>query len=337
MRSPELQLRRSPRPAGAGKRGPAPRRVLAILVPVVAALALAGYWLYPRQPGAAIVAAAYDTPLPPVSGPLRIYHLGHSLVGRDMPAMLAQLAGAGHTYDSQLGWGTSLMQHWEPDLAINGFARENDHPRFRPAREAIGSGQYDAVILTEMVELRDAIRYHDSGTYLSRWAGLARTAEPDTQIYLYETWHRLDDPRGWLERLDADLGRYWENDVLLPDLASPRVGGPVRVIPAGQVMARFVRAVEQAGGVDDIADRYALFARAPDGKQDMIHMSDLGAYLVALTHYAVLYRRSPVGLPHRLMRADGSPADAPGPGAARLMQETVWQVVTGYSKTGVAP
>lgn len=319
-----------------------PLRPFLILVPVALTLAAAGYWLMMRAaaaPSSADVAAAHATPLPPVSGPLRVYHLGHSLVGRDMPAMLAQLAGAEneHAHASQLGWGTSLREHWDPDLPINGFAQENDHPRFRPAREAIGSGQYDAVILTEMVELRDAIRYHDSAAYLSRWAGLARDAGPDTQVYLYETWHRLDDAQGWLERLDADLTRYWEDGVLLPDLVVSGPERPVRVIPAGQVMAKFVRAVEAAGGVDNIADRYALFARQADGKQDMIHFSDLGAYLVALTHYAVLYRRSPVGLPHRLLRADGSAADAPGLGAARLMQETVWQVVTGYAKTGVAP
>jgi len=254
--------------------------------------------------------------------------------------MLAQLAGAGHVYDSQLGWGTSLKEHWEPDLPIKGFETENTHAQYRPAHLAIGSGQYDAVILTEMVEISDAIRYHDSAAYLSLWAGLARDADPNTQVYLYETWHWLDDDQGWLARIDADLTRYWEDGVLLPDLLSTDTGlssgRPVRVIPAGQVMARFVRAVEKRGGVDNIADRTALFAVEPSGKQDLIHVSDLGAYLVALTHYAVLYRRSPVGLPHRLTRADGSPANAPGPVAARLMQETVWQVVTSYPKTGVA-
>jgi len=308
-----------------------------MLLPAALGLVAAGFWLYSRGPDGATIKAAYGTPLPAVSVPLKVYHLGHSLVGRDMPAMLAQLAGNGHTYDSQLGWGTSLKEHWEPDLEINGFAQENNHARFRPAREAVGSGQYDAVILTEMVELRDAIRYHDSAAYLSRWAGLARGGGPDTQVYLYETWHWLDDDQGWLARLDGDLRRYWEDGVLLPDLLqSGSDHRPVRVIPAGQVMARFVRAVEQAGGVGNIADRYALFALEPSGKQDMIHVSDLGAYLVALTHYAVLYRRSPIGLPHRLMRADGSPADAPGPEAARLMQEIVWQVVREYPKTGVA-
>jgi hypothetical protein len=316
-------------------------RTLLILLSAALVLAATTYWRNPRGPDAASVRAAYGTPMPPVSAPLKVYHLGHSLVGRDMPAMLAQFAGNGHGYESQLGWGTSLKEHWEVDLEINGFAQENDHPRFRPAREAVGSGQYGAVILTEMVELRDAIRYHDSAEYLSRWAELARAAGPDTQVYLYETWHRLDDDQGWLARLDGDLRRYWEDGVLLPDLlqsgsGSGSDGRPVWVIPAGQVMARFVRALEQAGGVGNIADRYALFALEPSGKQDLIHVSDLGAYLVALTHYAVLYRRSPIGLPHRLMRADGSPADAPTPEAARLMQEIVWQVVRDYPKTGVA-
>ena len=314
-------------------------RTLPILI--LAALALAGlawwYWSKPRPPGAEVIAAAYATPLPPPEGPLSAYHLGHSLVGRDMPAMLAQLGGAGHSYALQLGWGTSLREHWEPDLTINGFEAENDTPQFRPARAAIGSGDYDAVVLAEMVELRDAIKYHDSARYLSKWAELARQASPATRIYLYESWHRLDIPEGWLSRLDSDLEALWEAKVLLPDLAAGGAARPIHVIPAGQVMAAFVRAVEAAGGVDNITGREDLFARDETGALDPIHMGDLGAYLVALTHYAVLYGRSPLGLPRQLTRADGTAATAPGPNAARLMQQTVWQVVTTYPKTGVSP
>lgn len=294
------------------------------------------HWVKPRKPDAQTVAAAYR-PLPPVDGALSVYHLGHSLVGRTMPAMLAQLAPAGHRHESQLGWGTSLREHWEPDVPINGFETENDHDRFRPAREAIGSGEYDAVVLTEMVELRDAIRYHDSARYLHAWAELARQSSPEAKVYLYETWHRLDDPDGWLARLDGDLSALWEDKVLGLDLLQSPPGRPVRVIPAGQVMAAFVRAVEAAGGVEGISGREDLFSRGSDGALDQIHVNDIGAYLVALTHYAVLYRRSPVGLPHALRRADGSAAQAPGPAAARLMQETVWDVVTRYPRTGVAP
>lgn len=283
----------------------------------------------------ASIEAAYATPLAAPDGPLRVFHLGHSLVGRDMPFMLEQLAGPGHAHASQLGWGASLRDHWSPDRPVNGFDTENAHDRFRPAHEAIGSGSYDAVVLTEMVELRDAIRFHDSATYKSLWADLARDASPDTRVYLYETWHRLDDPDGWLDRIDSDYVSLWQGGILAEDVKTSGAGRATRVIPAGQVMAAFVRRVEAQGGVGNVTDRTALFRRNDDGTQDMIHLSDLGSYLVALTHYAVLYNRSPLGLPAALSRADGSPAEAPTADAARLMQTTVWDVVQKLPETGV--
>jgi hypothetical protein len=272
----------------------------------------------------------------PADGPLAVYHLGHSLVGRDMPAMLEQLAPEGHRHHSQTGAGTSLREHWEPDVPIFMFEEANDHPRHRDPREALASGDYDAFVMTEMVEIRDAIKWHDSWDYAARWTRFAREEDPGIRVYLYETWHPLDDPEGWLARLDRDLGLYWEGEILARVQAADGIEAPVRVIPGGQVMAAVVRAIEGTkGGVGGLARREDLFRMRDDGTQDMIHFNDIGAYLMALTHYAVLYRRSPVGLPHELLRADGTPADAPGPEAARLMQETVWEVVTSYPKTGV--
>jgi len=305
---------------------------------VLGVLALAGaygaYRVITRRQQIAAAEALYATPLSKPSGALNVYHLGHSLVGRDMPAMLAQLAGEGHRYDSQLGWGTSLKEHWEPDLAINGFDQENAHPRFRPAKEALGSGEYDCVVLTEMVEIADAIRYHDSAEYLARWAGLAWEANPDTRIYLYETWHHTDDGNGWLYRIDRDLRKYWQDKIKYPALLSG--DAPIHLIPAGQVKAAFVRAVEEQGGIAEVSEVHDLFAKREDGTPDTIHFNDLGAYLVALTHYAVLYHRSPVGLPRQLDRADGTPATAPSPEVAALMQRIVWNVVQRHPETGVA-
>lgn len=269
--------------------------------------------------------AAFATALVPPAGPLPTYHLGHSLVGRDMPAMLAQLAG--HSYRSQLGWGASLGDHWKG--AVNGFAEENAHPAHRPVRDALASGDYAALVLTEMVELKDAIRYHDSAARLADWAALARQARPDVRLYLYETWHRLGDPAGWLERIDADLSALWEGQVLRPAMA--RLGlasGAIHVIPGGQVMAAAVRAVE-AGQVPGLTRREDFFT-------DDIHLNDIGAWLIAMTHYATLYHRNPLGLPAQLARADGTPATPPPPDAAPLLQEVVWKVVTGYPATGVA-
>lgn len=302
-----------------------------------AALLGGGAWaLWRRGADAAQTEAlreAWATPLPaPDTDGLRVYHLGHSLVGRDMPAMIAQLAGPGHSYESQLGWGTSLREHWDPEIPINGFDTENAHPRFRPAREAIASGDYDAVILTEMVELRDAIRYHDSPRYLVEWANLARSANPDTRVYLYESWHRLDDPDGWLDRIDGDWPDLWRGRLKAADRDLTR---PIRTIPAGQAMAAFVRRIEAGDAPGAIRTREDLFARTDTGAVDPIHLNDIGMYFVALTHYAVLYHRSPVGLPHALQRADGTAADAPDAATARLMQEVVWDVVRGLPETGV--
>jgi hypothetical protein len=252
-----------------------------------------------------------------------------------MPAMLAQLAPPGHRYDSQLGWGTTLMAHWG-DAEISGFDAENAHPRFRAAHEAIGSGEYDAVVLTEMAEIRTSIRYFDSPAYLARWAAKAISARPDVRIYLYETWHQLDVPEGWLERLDLDHERYWLRRVLGPALNDLPLTAQVYLIPAGPALAAVVRAVEGRGGVGNLADRTDLFARDNEGKVDLIHLNDMGNYLVALVHYAALYQASPVGLPHQLLRADGTPAHAPDAEAARLMQEEAGRIVHTLGLSGLS-
>lgn len=290
------------------------------------ALAALGAWAALRPPApldAAAFRALYRVPLPPLSGPGAVYHLGHSLVGRDMPAMLAQLGG--HDHASQLGWGASLNDHRRG--TIKGFAEENAHPAFRPAEEALQGGGWPVVVLTEMVELKDAIRYHDSARALAHWAALARAARPDVRIYLYETWHRLDDPAGWRQRLSDDLPALWEGALLRPAMARAGVG-TIHVIPGGQVMAA-VDDAARAGQIPGMTSAAALFS-------DEIHLNDLGAWLIAMTHDAVIRGRSPVGLPAALRRADGTAATPPAPETARALQEVVWRVVTSYPATGVA-
>lgn len=297
-----------------------------------ALVALVAFWPLSRW--------LWPAPLPPVpqlappSGGLNVFHLGHSLVGPDMPHMLAQLAPKGHRWNSQLGSGTSLKEHWEPDLPIRDFDTTNRPPAFRAAHEAIGSGDYDAVVLTEMVELRDAIRYFDSADYFHRWADLARAGAPKTRVYLYETWHHLNDPQGWDTRIAQDLDALWLRKLSGKDIhdAPDR---PAYLIPAGQVMAAVARAIT-AGNIDGLSAPDVLFARAAQGGLDTIHINDLGAYLVALTHFAVLYQSSPQGLPHQLMRADGRLADSFSPQAAGQVQQIVWDTVLAQPRAGVA-
>ena len=300
------------------------RRIARFVLTILGNVGL--YDRYPKPLDLESFEALYLDPAPTLDGRRHIFHIGHSLVGRDMPAMLAQLAGDGHDYASQLGWGATLQSHWDPDVPINGFAEENAHDKYREAHEAVASGEYDALVLTEMVEIKAAVDYFDSPKMLHNWATTAQAA--GMSVYFYETWHPLDDSEGWRMRLDRDLGTYWEGKIMRPALAMSDVPAPIYLIPGGQVMAAFADALDAQGPVGPLTTHEDLFS-------DDVHFNDYGAYLVALTHYAVLYQTCPVGLPHVLARADGTPADDPGPEAARLMQETVWNVVTSLPRTGV--
>lgn len=277
----------------------------------------------------------YSQPLPPPDKPLRIFHIGHSLVNKDIPMMLEQLAGPGHDHRSQLGWGASLRSHWDPDVPVNGFDIENAHPRFEDARQAVDGGKFDVLVLTEAVEIKDSIKHHDSPKYVRLWTQAARKGNPQGRVYLYELWHHLNDPEGWLERLDRDLGQYWEGVLLARAQAHGDTGAPIYVIPGGQVLARFAREVEARGGVGAMRSREDLFYISDKGERDMIHLSAMGNYLIALTHYAVLYHRAPPSEPLPIRLVDGTMLQNLTPELARLMSEVVWSVVTSYPKTGV--
>lgn len=69
-----------------------------------------------------------------------------------------QLAGQGHDYALQLGWGTTCARISNPEVEIAGFDQENATPKYRDAHQALASGDYDAFVMTEMVRVgRDQI------------------------------------------------------------------------------------------------------------------------------------------------------------------------------------
>lgn len=277
----------------------------------------------------AVFLADFTRPLPPPGGPMRVYHIGHSLVGREMPAFLAQMAG--HGYESQLGWGTSLREHWEEGLTINGYEAENAHPRFRPAREALASGDYDALVLTEMSSVEDSLRWHATPNYIAEWAKAARAGRPDIRVFLYQSWRNLDTPGGWEAQTTADLQQFWITEFLRRAHAAG--SGPVHLIPAGAVLVAAALAAE-AGQIPGVPRRQAFFSVSPEGVPDPVHLSDLGAWLVALTHYVVLYHKLPEPLPVDLLRPDGRSFSL-APEAASALAERVRAVIAAEPGTGV--
>ena len=176
-----------------------------------------------------------------------------------------------------------------------------------------------------MIGLEAAIRYHDSSNSVARLVDWARNRNPDLELYLYETWHPLDEG-DWLARIPEDFDTMWLPSLLAPAIRAAE--GPVTVIPAGTVMARLVSEVEgKAGGIGGMLSREDLFAKTADGEQDQIHLSDWGMYLVALTHYAVLYGKSPEGLPSGFHVSDGKTTFSISEDLALTMQKVVWEIV----------
>ena len=90
--------------------------------------------------------ALYETPLEAPDEPLKVYHLGHSLVGQDMPGdACASWRATGTTSNSQLGWGSFMRRTLGAGMSRSTDLRKsNAHPQHRDPHEALAMGTYDA-------------------------------------------------------------------------------------------------------------------------------------------------------------------------------------------------
>lgn len=206
-------------------------------------------------------------------------------------------------------------------------------------REALATGNYNVVVMTEGIPLGlDMVEF--GGNFHT----LAHTSNPNAQTYMFESWHwvtpnptdDLDPIRYFNEntraeyRIDTDsydqidlLRRHkalWEEKVDAINAAYPQ-HPDMQIIPTGQVLLRVNEAII-AGDVPGITNIEQLFS-------DNIHMNDVGNYLVALTHFAIIYNRSPIGLVHQLQSEWGVNFTAPTLEQATVFQRLVWEVVNG--------
>src|SRR5690606_41993321 len=107
----------------------------------------------------------------------------------------------------------------------------------------------------------------------------------------------------------------------------PSGATPVYIIPGHRMMARLY---------DDIEDNRVPGISAIDAFfDDTIHTNSLGDYAIAMIHYARIFNESPVGLPWDLMPDAPAGLRTPSPELAKYLQTMVWEVVTGYDRTGI--
>jgi hypothetical protein len=251
-----------------------------------------------------------------------VLYVGHSLVGPTLPALvegaLIRQGDPAAVVEAQVINGASLRYHW--DNAAEGQGVN--------ARVRLAAG-VDVLILTEATPLAAQIVWNDPVGQITAFGSLAREANPDTRIYLYETWASLKsgpdtviagDPGAavpWRERIDADAP-LWRD---LAAQASARLGGaPVQVIPAGQAFARLSDAIDagRVPGHDSITQFFA----------DDIHPNGKGLYFLALVHAATIDGKDPRGLPPRLTRTWANRDAVISEGLARILQGIAEDAVT---------
>jgi hypothetical protein len=256
----------------------------------------------------------------------RVLYVGHSLINQDMPAMTRSIAlgfGLTWSHDVQLIDGGSLEVNWNEAERATGVV----------AREALASGDYDTLVLTEAVNLDDHLRWSDPVRHAGAFVDAAVQGRADIEVLFYETWHDRETPRAWdgiplggdwRSFLDSDLGK-WEH--IVDRVAEEDPERPsIAIIPGGQAMAALVDAIGHQE-VPGVADDDALF-------RDAVHLSDLGNYFIALVQFATIARRTPVGATFEVVDGEGeSYRVEPATGAA--LQEIAWSAVRRYPRSGV--
>ncbi|WP_338289248.1 hypothetical protein [Luteolibacter sp. LG18] len=250
------------------------------------------------------------------SGTLATFHIGNSFTRwSNIPLQLGVLtksASSDIATGFQLHDGQALRFDW--DHGVPGAALMSG----TPSRVELATGTWDAVVLQPMS--REWLAMDDFKNYAKLFYDLADAN--GTQVYLFDYWPYV----GEAVETQTSINSAFEQV-----RASISVGGrkPALVIPVGEVF-RAVAAASGSGGLAGI-DRSALYL-------DDRHPSNLGGYISALTHYATIFKRSPVGLTNVTVNA-GYENDMPmsiSPDVCLRLQQIVWSVVSSYPNSGVS-
>ncbi|WP_349370300.1 hypothetical protein [Salinarimonas sp.] len=243
--------------------------------------------------------------------------VGHSLVAHDMPWWLHNLVPGDGSVQRQVINGSPLSYNWSNSAGAEGI----------DSRAVISQGDTDVLIITEAIPLQDQITWNDTYGHAKLFYDAAIDAKASARVFLYETWHDIVWAGGeaaWRERLDTDL-TVWE--AIVDHVNTNRnAGSEMLVVPAGQAMARLYDeiAAETVPGATTIRDFF----------HDDIHPNPAGMYYVSMLMYAVIWQRSPVGLPNTVYNEWNAPTTVEAALAARL-QQLAWETAASYPRSGV--
>jgi len=249
------------------------------------------------------------------AGTLSTYHIGNSFTRwSNIPLQLtnmAQASGSDLAAGYQLTDGQTLHYHW--DTGFGGFYTGT------PSRYELPTGTWDAVVIQPHSREWQPYMMAEFQDYAQRFYNLADAG--GSQVYLYAYWPYWSESVSTQSTINAAFEQVRAN-------ISRGGNKPALIIPAGEAL----RAVAAQLGTGVLAGytRDSLYL-------DERHPSNLGGYVSALTHYATLFKKSPVGLPARALDANYPTDDVVNfpPDVATKLQQIVWSVVTTYPNSGV--
>jgi hypothetical protein len=243
--------------------------------------------------------------------------IGHSLVGPTMPNMFNDFTGSAWEADAQVINGAPLRWGWD-----NGGSAEGVN-----ARAVLPSGVYDAVIVTEALPLADQIRWNDTEGYAKRYFDLAISANPNTQFYIYETWHSMgSDTAAWRAQIAPDLSA-WEGIVDHINATSPAWAPEALIVPAGQALGALHDAIE-AGRVPGLSSIRDLFS-------DDIHLNDIGNWFIAAVQANVVAGVDTASAPLQTFAPWGAAYGGPSAAMAAAMDRVIDETLASYQRDGV--
>ncbi len=252
-----------------------------------------------------------------------VLFVGHSLVGPTLPPMLeSALRQSGDTsrVEAQIINGASLAYNWDHSAEAEGV----------DAKARLAARPADVLILTEAQPIAGNIKYSFTAQNVARFAGLALEANPNTRIFVYETWPSLKSGPGTEIKDDPDAGTPWRERIALElplwesvvSQSSTLVGHEVRLIPAGQAMGRLDDTI-RAGKLPGITNIQDMFT-------DDIHPNGKGLYFIAMVQTAAITGKTPEGLPAKITRAWASRDAVLSEAQARVLQRVAWDSVQSY-------
>jgi hypothetical protein len=232
---------------------------------------------------------------------LRVYHIGNSVTDtinyKGLKALAAQ-QGDEYIFGRHMMPGTPLVGLW--DNQDKGFTEQP----FGASIHALKAFDWDVITLQPYDRLLEGDRESEFES-CSRFIEIALARNPGLQIYIYQRWpkrpiigkpkydgtdkcERIDYAARWKQAYSGKWGNTIETHDFFEKLTGrlnsafgERLRHPVRVIPVGDVMAKFDEAIirGETSAITSVNDIYV----------DNVHLNETGQYLVGLTFYATMF------------------------------------------------